>query len=264
MVRGDGSGDTCPSGKVCKDTKACAPDGKDPSNGADPSAKMMCGSGTCKDKATVSPSDKPKPSDDCTTTAINPVGTCGSNLQCAVESCTGDNIGNIRCKGKCKARAGNTEDCSYNPGQGKQGNCTAGYYCKADGTGCTSIFCRGKCAPNPTEKPSLPPPVSPPCAEYKNGKCAAVVTAFGNISTTPTAFVTRIYGIILAFSGGIAVLLLMRAGYRIMTSQGNPEALKDGREQATATVIGLLFLIFAFVLLQVIAYDLLRIPGVTP
>ena len=113
-------------------------------------------------------------------------------------------------------------------------------------------------------KPPLPPPPSPPCSKYADGKCVEVVTAFGKLSTEPGAFIQTIYGILLSFSGAIAILLLMRAGYRIQTSRGNPEALKEGQEQVTATIVGLFFLIFAFVLLQVITSDLLRIPGITP
>jgi len=326
MVRGDGSGDTCPSGKVCKDTKACAPDGKDPSNGTDPSARVVCGSGTCKDKSTVKPTDAPKPDDSCTTNALSSVGTCGKNLMCSVESCTGDNLGNIRCKGKCKARPADKGACSYIPSQGNQGDCQSGYFCEASDA-CSSLLCKGACkkvakcfcdSPGKSgfgqngyscldadgkedkanckdadqecindagatlqrsdvldnepisgvrcAKPVQPPPPSPPCAEYDKGtgRCLQVITGFGNISTDPSKFITRLYGLLLAASGGIAILLLMRAGYRIMTSRGNPEAIKEGQEQATATIVGLLFLIFAFVLLQVIASDLLRIPGITP
>jgi formate hydrogenlyase subunit 3/multisubunit Na+/H+ antiporter MnhD subunit len=91
-----------------------------------------------------------------------------------------------------------------------------------------------------------------------------VVTALGKLSTEPGAFIKAIYGLLLAVSGAIAVLLLMRAGYRIQTSQGKPEAIKEGQEQITATIVGLFFLIFAFVILQVFASDLLKIPGITP
>lgn len=110
--------------------------------------------------------------------------------------------------------------------------------------------------------PTIPPPPSPPCANKTDGKCTSVQTAFGEISTDPSKFITQIYGIILSASGAIAVLLFMRAGYKIQTSRGNPEAIKEGSEQATAVAVGLLFLILAFVILQIIAGDLLKIPGI--
>ena len=110
-----------------------------------------------------------------------------------------------------------------------------------------------------------PPPAAaePPCNGPldADGKCTSVKTSLGDFSTEPGAFVLRIFAILLASSGAIALLLIMRAGYRIMTSRGNPEGIKEGREQITAAIVGLLFLIFSIVLLQVIAGDLLKIPG---
>ena len=46
-----------------------------------------------------------------------------------------------------------------------------------------------------------------------------------------------------------------------MISQGNPEQVKGAREQLTAAIIGLLFIIFSLVILQVIGFNILRIPG---
>ena len=54
----------------------------------------------------------------------------------------------------------------------------------------------------------------------------------------------------------------MRAGYKFMTSQGDPERVKEAREILTSAVIGLLFLIFSLVILEVIGVDLLGIPGI--
>ncbi len=47
-----------------------------------------------------------------------------------------------------------------------------------------------------------------------------------------------------------------------MTSQGKPETLQQGRDQLIAAIVGLLFLIFSFVLLQTIGVDILKLPGI--
>ncbi|HEX8932327.1 MAG TPA: pilin [Patescibacteria group bacterium] len=111
--------------------------------------------------------------------------------------------------------------------------------------------------------PATPvPPATPPCSSFDaQGRCKTISSDFGAFNTLPGSFILRVFGILLAASGAIAVLLIMRAGYKIMTARGNPEGLQQGREQLIAAIVGLMFLIFSFVLLQVIGVDLLRIPG---
>lgn len=97
----------------------------------------------------------------------------------------------------------------------------------------------------------------------KDIKCASVNTAIGNISTDPAGFVKSIFSIVLGLSGGIALILIIISGYSFMTSQGNPEKVKAATERLTSAIIGLLFIIFAFVILQIVGVDILRIPGFT-
>lgn len=94
--------------------------------------------------------------------------------------------------------------------------------------------------------------------------CKKINTAIAAISTNPKEFVTQIFGIILGLSGGIALILIIISGYRIMASSGNPEALQAGREQLVSAIVGLLFIIFSFVILQVIGVEILKIPGFNP
>jgi hypothetical protein len=92
-------------------------------------------------------------------------------------------------------------------------------------------------------------------------KCASVMTAVGTISTDPASFITSVFTIVLGLAGGIALILIILAGYRYMTSQGNPEAVKAANEQLTAAIVGLLFIIFSFVILRTIGVDILKIPS---
>lgn len=79
----------------------------------------------------------------------------------------------------------------------------------------------------------------------------------GNLNEFANWFLRWAIGI----GGGIAFLLIIWSGFQIMTSSGNPERLKAGKEQLTAAVTGLLFLIFSVFLLRLIGVEILRIPG---
>lgn len=92
-------------------------------------------------------------------------------------------------------------------------------------------------------------------------KCLEINTAVGPISTEPQAFVQFVFSFVLGLAGGIALILIIISGYQFMVSQGNPEAVKAATERLTSAVIGLLFIILSFVLLQIIGVDILRIPG---
>jgi len=120
--------------------------------------------------------------------------------------------------------------------------------------------------PNGTEmagltKPKKAPP--PPCTGGldDSGNCPKVKTALGTIETDPAGFIKSIFSLILGLSGGIALLLIIYSGYQLMASRGEPEALKTARDQLIAAIIGLIFIIFSLVILQIIGVDVLRIPG---
>ncbi len=114
-------------------------------------------------------------------------------------------------------------------------------------------------------------PRSSPCLELKDGVCIKVSTSIfqggnkneGDISTEPAQFIVRILTIILSFAGGIALLLILSAGYKIMTSKGKPEAIQQGRDQLISAIVGLVFIIFSFVIFQLVVVDILKIPGIS-
>lgn len=97
-----------------------------------------------------------------------------------------------------------------------------------------------------------------------SGGCAAVTTAIGSISTQPGGVVGSIMGVVLSLSGGVAIFLIIGAGYQMVMSQGNPEKVKEGRERLTSAIVGLLFIIFSVVILQIVGIDILHIPGLNP
>lgn len=115
------------------------------------------------------------------------------------------------------------------------------------------------CAPD-NQKP-IGPPV--PCTLDKNGNCTQVSTGLGTIQVTPEAVVGDLFGILLGLSGGIAVVIIMISGYRIIFAHNDPEKLKGAREMLTSAIIGLLFIIFSITILRIIGVDILHIPGLS-
>lgn len=111
---------------------------------------------------------------------------------------------------------------------------------------------------------TTPTPTPPPGPCRKEGNSWVCNTALGDFQTDPAGFIGRIFGILLSLSGGIALLLIIISGYKLMTSQGNPEKVQAAREQLTSAIVGLLFIIFSLAILTIIGVDILRLPGFRP
>jgi len=65
--------------------------------------------------------------------------------------------------------------------------------------------------------------------------------------------VNSIVQIALPLAGVAAVILLILAGYKMISSQGNPEKLNDAREVATNAIIGLVFILLSVGILVLVA-----------
>lgn len=109
----------------------------------------------------------------------------------------------------------------------------------------------------------------PPCAvgnwdPLTYDTCPTLHTAVGDINTKPEEFIGSVLGLVLGLSGGIALLLIIYGGYQLMMARGKPETLEAARDQITAAIIGLLFIIFSLVLLQLIGFNILKIPEFGP
>lgn len=111
------------------------------------------------------------------------------------------------------------------------------------------------------------PPVPPiPCAageiDEDTGNCKAFnVALLGKIPLDPLSFIKSVYTIVLSFAGIAAMAIIIRAGYKFMYSRGDKEVISQARSELTSAVIGLTFIIFAYVILSVIGVDILKIPG---
>jgi len=86
-------------------------------------------------------------------------------------------------------------------------------------------------------------------------------TAIGCIPTDPSAFIGWVFKLGTFLGGGIAFLLMAWGTFLTMTSAGDPEKLKQGKDIIVSAISGLLFIIFAVFLLRLIGVDILGIPG---
>lgn len=219
-------------------------------------AGLVCQNGICK----ASTNGSCASSDVCATglvcqgglCKVKPGGSCQTGQCAAGSSCL---------KGKCEATGGVCTQTTKCPSGEQCVGLGTPFECMHDSIGCTGTCQAVSTSPSTSSAPPLPPPPSPPCIQWNGGKCMSVDTALGHFATDPTGFVKTIFDILLSVSGGIALLLIIKSGYQLMTSQGKPEQVQNGRDQLVAAIVGLAFLIFSFVVLQVIGFDILHIPG---
>lgn len=130
-------------------------------------------------------------------------------------------------------------------------------------------------APAGPVQPAAAEPVFKICTQkdIEEGKCTlaggkqcggpndpAIATAIGCIHTNPPALVKDILTFSVGIGGGLAFLMMLLGAFQMLTSGGNPETLAAGRSRITSAVIGLLFVIFSVLLLQIIGVDILKLP----
>ncbi len=115
---------------------------------------------------------------------------------------------------------------------------------------------------------ATPTPPGPPCTKYiskandgTNGGCGSFISAIGTLNTDAPGLIRRFFEIMLSLAGGLLLIIIITTGYRLMVSQGNPEAIKGVREQMTSAIVGFLFLIFSLVILEIIGVDILHLQG---
>jgi hypothetical protein len=77
----------------------------------------------------------------------------------------------------------------------------------------------------------------------------------------PAGFAQTYYRIGLGAIGGLSLLFIIFGGYQMLTSSGDPEKLNNGKTFIFYALFGLLLTIFGYVFIEVIAVDILHIPG---
>ncbi len=88
-----------------------------------------------------------------------------------------------------------------------------------------------------------------------------ILTDLGCVPTDPIGFVERFYGIGVGMIGMVALLFMIIGGYYVITSRGNIEQLQKGKSYIFYSLAGMFLAVFGFLFIQVVAGDILRIPG---
>lgn len=120
------------------------------------------------------------------------------------------------------------------------------------GSASTIRLCR-KGDNNPLCSQSGSQTCTPPFGEVTSG----IPTAIGCVPTDPIALIKAILAFITAISGGLALLLMIISAFEMITAAGNPDSLANARDRFIKAIEGLLFVLFAVVLLRIIGVDIL-------
>lgn len=102
------------------------------------------------------------------------------------------------------------------------------------------------------------------CEDGAGNPIPEIKTGLGDICPSPTGLVTFVLDLALMTTGGIAMLLLIYGGFKVLTSSGDPKAVMEGRETITSAVAGLLLVLFSVAILQIIGFNILGIPQLNP
>jgi len=90
----------------------------------------------------------------------------------------------------------------------------------------------------------------------------SLATAIGCIPTDSySALFAKLLGFSIGIAGGIAFLMILVGGLKVLMSTGNPEKLEEGKDQIQSALVGLMLVIFSVFILQLIGVEMLHIPG---
>jgi hypothetical protein len=119
-------------------------------------------------------------------------------------------------------------------------------------------ICGTNCATSVNPLAPTTPTTSIDVSKCKNGD-TGIQTAIGCIHVlgSTDAFLSDLLKWAVGIGGGIAFLLILYAGFMIMTASGDPERLKAGQELLTSAISGLILLVFSIFILKFIGIDIL-------
>ena len=122
------------------------------------------------------------------------------------------------------------------------GQCCAGGQCPCT-TKCISNACTLdiSCA--------VPSPV--PSGSHPDYTYTGIIFTDLNQLLTPAAKIIYYAALLVGF------LFIILAGYKLMTSEGNPQRVQEGQEQLTAAILGIIFILLSAAILRVIINNII-------
>ncbi|MCR4326852.1 MAG: pilin [Candidatus Roizmanbacteria bacterium] len=104
------------------------------------------------------------------------------------------------------------------------------------------------------------------CAEGRTlaNSAKGIWTAVGCLPTDPSLLISQLFTVLSGIMGGFLLICIIWNGFSVMTSAGNPEALKKAQESITSCVIGFIVLLFAILIIRIIGVDILQLPWFGP
>jgi hypothetical protein len=133
-----------------------------------------------------------------------------------------------------------------------------------NGLTCTNVgeagfYCYDENSPIPITTPPSPLKgnIHGNCGETEIDTAIGCIPVLGNDGGAE--FTEFVLGWAIGVGGGIAFLLILYAGFMLMTSTGNPERIKAGQELLTSAISGLILLIFSVFILNFIGINILGI-----
>ena len=81
-------------------------------------------------------------------------------------------------------------------------------------------------------------------------------TSCKGTSSDLMTYIGCIYQFATYLAVGLAILMIMYGGYKLMTSKGDPEALQDAKDTIWGALVGLFLLVFAYLILSLV------VPGI--
>ncbi|HEX7018228.1 MAG TPA: pilin [Patescibacteria group bacterium] len=208
-------------------------------------------------------------------TCQGPTEEGGVNVASGESFCTQCQICNVTCYPGCESNQFN-EDGSENPFYASECADNLQPICGNDiceaGEGTTAISWNGgtqnECDQDCTN-PGVPYEI---CNQLAEGPAkescltcsrdnSGIWTAVGCIQVEEDLLLGTIVTIAVGMAGGVALLMILSAGFMFTTSQGDPKKTSEAKELMTSAVVGLLFIIFSVSVLQLIGMEILKIPG---
>lgn len=84
-------------------------------------------------------------------------------------------------------------------------------------------------------------------------------TAIGCVPVDQTKFLSFLLRWSIGIASGVAFILITKASFQIMTSQGDMKKIQAGKELLTSAIMGLILIIFSVFILRLIGVNILQV-----